>query len=81
MRRVAREERDTPEGPTADPHPAGPSYPSICPETRRCGLNGQGGFWDDGSMTLTARVVWIALALLLALFVIGGLMTLMIQPG
>jgi hypothetical protein len=32
-------------------------------------------------MTLTARVVWIALALLLALFVIGGLMTLMIQPG
>jgi hypothetical protein len=32
-------------------------------------------------MTIPARVVWIALAVFLVLFVIGGLTTLMIQPG
>jgi hypothetical protein len=33
------------------------------------------------SMTLPARIVWIVLALILALSVLGGLMTVMIQPG
>jgi hypothetical protein len=32
-------------------------------------------------MTATARIVWIVLGVLFALFVLGGLMTLMIQPG
>lgn len=32
-------------------------------------------------MTLPARIVWIALAVFMVLFVIGGLTTLLVQPG
>jgi hypothetical protein len=32
-------------------------------------------------VTATARIVWIVLAVVFALFVLSGLMTLLIQPG
>jgi hypothetical protein len=37
--------------------------------------------WEDGGMTVAAKTMWIVLAVLVALFVVGGLMTLLIQPG